>query len=762
MLYLGEGARTLTLGDQTMHVFPDFSDPLSFYYLPNFPHVAKNVDGSPAIRLIVFREDLSTLPEGSDEAVGFLSLDVDLSWDPDVVERAARRLQSEANLLETPRLSPILFREGSAKLLLLDAVTPDPDAPTRPGEDPGRSDFVQEILGAASPSLYGDNRAIFQARLTKKGSTVLSAALDGFTPIGVVYSLTFVGLQPAFNIKARVDWDKVYHHMSERHGVELMFVEIDIQNSIDELIEDKVIQIDVTVEGIGEEAMDSLRNEAMQQIRVLIFEKFFEASFKRVDAAGNSTIDNVVDGISELGRSGLLGLGYSYSRKEVDITELRTLDLDWSARKATERKIYPQAHMHAILRDGAVTREQLVTVVDGGADAIWKTLGFQVIAAAAWKADGIAGITVDVEYDDPGSGQPRGWSTFLDAQKPSDQHREWMDRTSGSRFRYKYEVVFSDEGVRGPRPKVSSGDFREHEGTVLVIHPRELYESVALEVGAIPGFPFERWPAVQAVLRYVADDGSFTHYADAVLKKEAPSFTTRFRTDMGVPARREIRLSYIGAEGERVELEWMPMPQGQWVVEDPHSNDLEVRAIVAGDRRSIANLMVDLEYTDRENGIHHTGNLAFDPETINKPQLWRVALADPTKRRYRYRMTLVTTTGDFLQTGWISTDAPTLPVGEVYVRRLTVEVVTGTLAAGVTEVEVKLEYGDAASGQYETQTFTLGANARAEWVVQLRDASRRDYRVTTTWVREDGFNPFHGPVTRSDTLLVIPGEPEEG
>lgn len=759
MLYLGNGARTVKLGDKTLHLFPDFSDPLAFYYLPNFPHVAKNPDGSPAIRLIVFREDLSALPDGADEAVGFLSLDVDLSWEADDIERAARRIQTEDGLTQTPRLSPIFFRNGSAKLLLLDAVTPDPDSPTRPGDRPGTSDFVQEILGAASPSLYGDNRAIFQARLTKKGATVLSAALDGFTPIGVVYSLTFAGLQPAFNVKARVDWDKASHHFSERYGADFMFVEVDIQNSIDELVEAKVIQIDVTVEGIGEEAMDSLRNEAMQQIRTLVFEKFFEASFKRETAAGDSIIDNIVDGATELGT---LGLGYSYSRKEVDVSELRTLDLDWSARKATERKIYPQAHMHAILRDGAVTREQLVTVVDGGDDAIWKTLGFQVMAAAAWKADGIAGVSVDIEYDDADSGQARGWSTFLDATKTSAQHREWMDRTSGSRFRYKYEVVFSDEGVRGPRPKVDSGGWREHEGTVLVIHPRELYDSVELEVGAIPGFPFERWPAVQAVLRYVTEDGSFEHYDDGVLKKEAPSFSTRVRVDAGVPARREIRLRYIGAAGERVELDWMPMPQGQWVVEDPHSDQLEVRAIVAGDRRNIANLMVDLEYTDRDNGIHHSGNLAFDPENINKPQLWKVALADPTKRRYRYRMTLVTTAGDFLQTGWIGTDAPTLPVGEVYVRRLTVEIVTGELARGVTAVEVVLEYGDEANDQHETQRFTLGANARAEWVVQLQDAGRRDYRVTTTWVREDGFNPSSGPVTHSDTLLVIPGKPEDG
>ena len=122
-------------------------------------------------------------------------------------------------------------------------------------------------------------------------------------------------------------------------------------------------------------------------------------------------------------------------------------------------------------------------------------------------------------------------------------------------------------------------------------------------------------------------------------------------------------------------------------------------------------------------------------------------------------MTLVTKTGEFLQTGWIGTDAPSLPVGEVYVRRLTVEIATGDLAPGVEAAEVAVAYHDAVNNVHDEQTFRLGPRATSEWQVQLQDASKRSYSMTTTWIRGDGFNPKIGPTTTSETYLAIPGSP---
>lgn len=760
MLYLGGGMRQVKVGeDRALCVFPDFSDTGQFYYLPNFPHVAKMEDGTPAIRLLVFREDLDTIGEDDPEAVAFLSLDVDLSWPPEVIEEAASQLRLEDQLQTKPRLTPIFFSSGSVKLMLLDAVTAEEGATG--GADPDTTPFVTSIIGAGSPSLYGDNRAIFQATLSKKGAAALSGALDGVTPIGVVYSLTFAGLQPAFNIKAHVDWSRIQDHWSESEHADFLFYESDIQKSIDKFIEDKVIEIEVTVEGIGADAMDADREAVMNSLRQLIFDKFFEATFKRQTAAGDSTADDIVDTLTHIHQNALtLGVGYTYKRKEVKIEELRTLDVDWTARRASERTIYPQAHMHNLLTNAGMTRDNLITIVDG-ADELWKVQPMQIVSAAAWDTDGIAGITVDVEYDDADSGDTRTLSVFLDKAHASATRRDWMDRTGGNKLRYKYEVVFMDGAVPGPRPTVDSGGWLDHEGTILTVNPRRLYETFQLEVGVVPEFPFKRWPAVQAVLRYRTDDGSFEHYEDGVLTAAAPSFKTTFRVDKGVPGRREVRLSYIGASGERVDTPWQPMPQDQWPVDDPHPNKLVVKAVVAGTRENIANLLVDLEYEDEANGVHETHNFAFAPDNIKDPQSWTVNLADPKQRRYRYRMTLVTKGGDFLQTGWISTDAPSLPVGEVFVRRLGVEVVTGELDEGVEAVEVMLSYRDDPTDTHDVRTFRLGPKSRAEWFVNLKDASQRSYEMTTTWIRSDGFNPKVGPTSSTATFVVIPGSPPD-
>ncbi len=766
MLYFGDGARRIEIGDETLYLYRDYSDPRQYYLLPNFPHVAKTPDGTPAISLLVFRENLDEVDEDDEEAVAFLSLDVDLSWERDTVDKAANKIQLEDSLTEPPRITPILYRDGTARLMLLDAATPTEESGDGV-DDAAPTEFVAKILGAGQPSLYGDNRAIFQARLTKKGAIALSGAMEGVTPIGVVYALTFAGLQPAFNITATADWDKVYDHLSTQHSVNALFVSADIEESLDKLEEDRFIEIDVTVEGIGAEAMDAQREEAMSMLKRMIFEQFFELSFQRVDAAGQSTTEELSDLFADTLQSSLtLGVGYSYRRKDVRIEELRSLELNWTARRATTRNIYPQAHMYTTLRKSGMLEDgqpSFVRVVGGGEDAIWNTVALQVMAAAPWETDGIAAIKVDIEYDDPDSGETQTWSTTLDPTKTSDEHRDWMDRASGSSFRYKYEVVFQgDDGVPGPAPKVNSGEFAEEAGTILVIHPRELYESHRLEVGVLPGFAFERWPTVQAAMRYRTEDGSFEHYADGLLSQTTPTFSTRYRIDKEVPGSRELRLSYFGESGKRIDLPWAPMETDNFVVEDPQPDSLTVRAIVAGKRANIANLIVDLEYVDEENAIREAGHMEFNPDNIGTPQTWTVTLADPTRRRYRYRMTLVDNEGNFIATGWIGSDAPTLPVGEVYVRRLQVEIVTGELAEGVERVEVALEYGEAGSEARVEQTYTLGSNARAEWMVQLPDASARSYQLTTTWVSPDGFNTTVGPETRSDTLLVIPGAPPEG
>src|SRR4029078_8046339 len=98
-------------------------------------------------------------------------------------------------------------------------------------------------------------------------------------------------------------------------------------------------------------------------------------------------------------------------------------------------------------------------------------------------------------------------------------------------------------------------------------------------------------------------------------------------------------------------------------------------------------------------------------------------------------MTLVTKAGDVLQTGWISTDSPTLAVGEMYVRLLSVDIVTGALEPPVRVVEVALSDDDDTGNVHDAKTFMLGPKSRSHWEVKLQDASNRSYKMTTRTIR---------------------------
>lgn len=741
-----------------MVIFADHADPNQFYFFPNFPHVAKTDEGKPAISLVIFKENLDELPEDGEDAVGFLSLDVDLSFTEDEVKEARAFVRSELQRFDDVKLSPVFFRRGSAKLLLLDAKTPEPGRETAPE---ARTPFVTKLLGTASPSLFGDNRAIFQAMLSKKGAMVLMGSLDGFAPIGIVYELTLAGLQPAYRVKIRADWSRVYHHFSEREHTEaLWFYEKDIEKVVDELVDQKVIQVDDVIEGVDEEGAKADHDAVMAELRRFVLEKLFTQTLKKEMPAGHDIggeVENVASAIIAAPLS-IFG-GYSYVQKDITESELQSFEADWSVRKAVERTIFPQAHVSTLIREGGITRDDLVKVVSGDQE-LFRLIDIDVSAQAAWERDSVALVTVDVEHGDP-AGSPKTWSFVLDKAAPRKKLRAWLDPAVGAKLRYRYEVVFSPEGVFGPEPKLAS-PFRDHDGTVLAIRPDELYRMVDAEVSAVSSFPFDRWPAVHTWIRLRDEESGFEHVEDGLITAEKRRIVLRYRAPLAARSGLEVRLQFLGNQGKVVETGWLPMLGTAYAFSDPQPSSLSVLVVPAVDKTQTANLIVDFEYTDEKHGRFDTGQLVFDPTTLAKPQTWTLRLDDPTARRYRYKLTLVKNDGQFLQTGFIETESPTLALGELYVRRLDVEVSLFGKGAGVERVRVDLVYDDVANDLHESKTLVLAqAGATGTFQVMLKDASRQEFAYRVTWIMEDGFDRKLGPITTSDRFVVVPGSPPE-
>src|SRR5687767_13386665 len=122
-------------------VVPDYTDNRQFYYYPNRPQLAVDEQNRPAIRFILFRENLDEVPEGEEHAVGFLVFDTSLAWPEKTLDKVARKIQDDLDLDELPRLAPLLFKSGTVRLVFLDRATeppkPEPaDGSSEPADEP--------------------------------------------------------------------------------------------------------------------------------------------------------------------------------------------------------------------------------------------------------------------------------------------------------------------------------------------------------------------------------------------------------------------------------------------------------------------------------------------------------------------------------------------------------------------------------------------------------------------------------------------------
>src|SRR3990170_3987431 len=156
MLYLDEPIRIGRL-----NLFRDYNNKGLFYFLPGSPSIATE-GGQPLFHLLIWRgEDAAGAARGG----GFLTMTAELKVAQAELETATRELSRRFGVSAT--LAPLQVESGSVKVAMLDAATGDEDAGA----------FVEKILAHGTPSLYGDERAVFKAELSQDGAVAMQASL---------------------------------------------------------------------------------------------------------------------------------------------------------------------------------------------------------------------------------------------------------------------------------------------------------------------------------------------------------------------------------------------------------------------------------------------------------------------------------------------------------------------------------------------------------------------------------------------------------
>lgn len=749
-----------------MVILRDHIDPQTYYYLPNNPHFSRiQVDedtSAPAVRFLKFRHDLDDWdpdvhgPPGG----GLLMADVDLSYTTAFLEDAAEYVKQQAGLADRPNLVSPLWESGTVRFMLLGQTSQlpgDDDNGDGDGDDnQADNKWVTSFAAAGVPSLYGDNRAIFQAELTPEAATLLEASFNSgvITPIGVIYELKFLAMRPAFRVQVKANWEEVYHHFSERFALDLIVVDVDISEVLDELVQNGTIEI---ITEINDPAAEEQAQAAQEELKALILDNFFESKLSPDPRAGNTTANDVVNTIADIRR--IVHPSGGYSRIEIDTSEIRSFSGDVSYARAVERTIAPQAHLSVLWAEAGLVREDIIGEPIDLDDPFYDDFELEVVSTKGWAEDGIESISGSVTYGDDSDAS--SLKSFSFAEGGARETLRWsFDQQRGFTYTYEWNVIFNN-GLGLNRLVQAPAQQR---GGPLVVNPRGLFRSRTLKPVVLRTLSFDRYPTVEVAVRYTGPDGFEASHLFLLSSASKEPEPWRLRIGEDWPEEVEYKTTLHRAGKPPLELGWTPTTDQVIPIGDPLLDGLDVLVRAQRGRGELESIYASLEYRDADGVVQDFQTLIFEGDALYRAQRWSVPVADLHHLTYRYQQTVFLADGEVLQGPWLETDTRLLVLGEEAARRWPVEVrLTGDSFedAGITSIEVTLRYTDEASDlSYDGGTTLAGLDDVYVWPIRLLDMGRRDVAVTLRYARRNGTFRTHGPFTLSDRVLVFSTNPE--
>jgi hypothetical protein len=753
-------------------VFGDHTDPLQWYFAPLMPHLTliKDPDTNiemPQIQLIKYR---GTAGNG-----GFLNFDVNLGIEVDELNVIASKIRQDMHLKGKPRMAPIPLEDGTVRLLLLGKQTEVPPPPPAPGASAppapppetatDQPRFVIKMDHHAKPALYGSNQATFSVQLDQNGVTVLEEALKGqMSPIGIVYSLSFLALRPAYSVKLAVDWDRVQKHLDESFSATFMCSSVEIDKVVDELIESRVIIIEVdtfVTEDQENSGVIGRRDEAVNEVKEMITETFFTSSISPIDTSAtdldkaSGTAQKVSNMIATGGAAGFGSFGY----KRIDITRIdhKTLNTNITERTTVKKNIYPQAHLSglsAVLRKPGVKMEDFVVEVD--LDNPWFIKRrIDIINRGNFEEDNISSINVMVKYN----GEPKN---ILLESSTDKKLLQWTSAFEPGKklirkATYSYRVSFKSGDGR-ERPLFLDSEEREFSAENLEIQPRELYGIVTVPILALD-FPWDRYSAIEIELKYT-DAINKIRMEDSFLLNKTHSDAT-WKIFMIDPLKDEFsyKITYRSTDSKDIEMPWKTSTEERITLRDPFPQKRKLAIVPNVEWLKVQNIFVDVSYEDPENDVSESESFDFR-ETDSNAKQFTVELIDKSKQLVQFDVTMLFKDGSLVRIPpSFTTEKRVILRSDMKGHRIVTTQTDKTAfeKKNLREIKVDIRYEDALHGLSYADAFSFKSNAdQKNFEYDYVDSNASGYEYKTSYIYNNGLSRTGEWIKEKSGVVTIP------
>jgi hypothetical protein len=265
-------------------VFPDHADKNQFWYLPG-PVTLEKQDGTgePEFLLTMFAPDVAA---SGVQGSGFLTVTLCLNVSDMTKSKIMGQIRSQFSDADDPRLAPVPFDEGTVQIMALDLQ--GGGGTNAVATPPGTFHAVENVLGAVTPELFGNNDALFGLKLSEEGATILETAFeDGLAPAGAIYNLKFTGVLPSLDVKITADLKRAYQSFSVGLEAKAYWVSAGIEATFEQLRQDGAIKVEVVNLSTSTSVADK-EQWALNLFKDQIMSQWFQPSLTPATAAAAS------------------------------------------------------------------------------------------------------------------------------------------------------------------------------------------------------------------------------------------------------------------------------------------------------------------------------------------------------------------------------------------------------------------------------------------------------------------------------------------
>lgn len=486
MLLLRE--KTATIKNITF--FSDDSDENQFWYLPGDIHIAVR-DGKPVFSLIKYTGD------DANQQGGYINFEVNTAVDEGELNTAFTDYLNKLKIKpQNARKAPVPFNNGTVNFFVLDAQNAN-----------------GQLISAQSSSLFGNNTAIFSAKLTPQQAVILEAAFNqAQAPAAVAYNLTYTGITPALKVDVTAEFDSVYKEFGAKFGINIPIpVEtpasfwLGFDSVIKILEQDQKLVIKVTESMPSDEATKE-KDWALQFVKEELLKMFFNATIKpnaesneQAKSASASILESLIGSKDEKGKGGLFPCA-SLELKVVNITEHKTLSFNYTSSKAITQAAVPQNFIGTDTLKAKKEKPYFIEVNVN--DPFFQKIELQIFGPDGFEEFGIKAAAFQASYN----------NNIYTSDAFTEDGKEWRKNIARSKdknelFDLQGEFIFKSASSSGWEGNSSYQSKFKTASTTIGLDPNNLLTFNEIDIFLDRQFSWDKYNQVLVELTYLDDKG---------------------------------------------------------------------------------------------------------------------------------------------------------------------------------------------------------------------------------------------------------------